>query len=183
MIVDKTIYMREVKKMLKSYESRMDTSEIVGKFEQVYEYASNQKEIDYNAANMVNRLLETLFKLPTTYMIPFEFIDSPVGRVLFSVKFWRDEEIFSTAEIILIMGKTRALVSHDLKNETLIGKKMGRKQNIFVYQSDLVNYMISKNMTKEEALKRIDQYKRLKGMNLDYETIKEHMQGDVKTVS
>lgn len=178
MIVDKTIYMREVEKMLMSYESRMDISELVGKFEQVYEYASNQKEIDYNAVNLVNRLLETLFRLPTTYMIPFEFIDSPVGRVLFSVKFWGDEELFSTAEIILIMGKTRALISHDFKNEILIGKKMGRKQNIFVYESDLVNYMISKNMTKEEALSRIEKYKKLKGMNLDYDKIKKQMQGE-----
>lgn len=183
MIVDKTIYMREVSKMLKSYESRMDVSELVKKFEEVYEYASNQKEMDCTAVNLVDRLLEILFKLPTTYMIPYSFINSPVGRVLFSVKFWNDEAVFSTAEIVLIMGRTRSLISHDLKNEVLIGQKMGRKQIIYVYQTDLVNYMVSKNIPREEAIRRIEKYKKLKSMGLDYERIKALMREDIKVVS
>ncbi len=175
MIIEKDVYLREVKKLVKTYENRLDVTETLGMFEEVYKYATGEKRIDGEASIIVDKLLKKLFKLPTTYMIPGDFIDSPIGRVLFSVKFWRDEEMYTSADLVAIMNITRALVSHDLAEENLIGQRIGRKRNIYIYKSDLIKYMASKGIPHDEIEKRISVYKKCQNQNLDYEKRKEIM--------
>lgn len=90
-----------------------------------------------------------------SFSIPMEFINSPVGSVLFTVKFGAPKRTFGSKDITRILGVTRSLLSHDL-GKTLIAFKSYRP--ILVNETDLINYMSSKGLLPEESRERIDSY-------------------------
>lgn len=169
-VVDKASFLSEAQKIFKEYQG-LETQEILKKMEEIYNYAVGDKKVDDRAKELVESTLEILFKLPSTYVIPYSFIKSPVGRVLFMVLFGSNEKYYSSNDVTAIIGKTRSLISHDLKQGLLVADQYGGRKNIFIYESDLKTYMISKGMEKREAELRISLFKEYQRKGLDHKKI------------
>lgn len=139
------------------------------------EYQDEQTYFD-EAHALVTEILEYLFqdKFSDSYSIPIEFINSSIGKVLFSLKFGLPERAYNTTEITIIMGITRALISHDLKNKDIIVSRIGR--NIIVYERNLIEYMKSKDMSNEEIKKRISTYLKLNAEGVDDAEIRKQIE-------
>lgn len=173
---EKDLFDSEVADVLKKIKG--DHKIIKKKLEKVYELSKRLHifgaEMDRTEAHdLVAEILEYLFKdkFSNTFSVPMNFISSALGKVLFSVEFGVAEAVYTTAEISIIMNKTRALISHDFKNGDIKAIKKGR--NIVVYERDLMRYMMTKkNMSKDEVTQRISLYTKLKHQGLTDEEIK-----------
>lgn len=169
MNVERQVYNKEVAKIID-----IDANpEIKAMFDRAYELSTNLKRVEDRKEihKLVDTILEYLFKdkVSTTFSVPIEFINGPIGRVLFTLKFGVTEEVYVTSEITAIMDITRALVSHDLDRKNLYGVKKGR--NIIMYGRDLVAYMKSKNMSDDEIRERMTLYNQYKEEGLADEEI------------
>lgn len=182
MIVDKASYLSEAQKIFKEYQG-IDLNAILKRMEEIYSYATGDKEIDDEAKELVEGILEVLFRLPSTYVIPYSFIKSPVGRVLFTVLFGTNENYYSSNDVTAIMGKTRSLISHDLKQGLLIADQYGGRKNIFIYESDLIAYMLKKGIEKRETELRISLFKEYKRKGYDHKKINQLIEEQVKKIN
>ena len=149
---------------------------VIKKLERAYELTFNLQKADrHEAHSLVSEILEYLFKdkFSSSYSIPIEFIESNLGKILFSLKFGLTDAVYSTAEITIIVDKTRSLISYDKKHNNLKAEKKGR--NIMVYERDLLDYIESKGFSKNEAKSRLEKYLRLKNSGLSEEEIRKQL--------
>ncbi len=109
----------------------------------------------------VSNALSILFKGKyTDFSIPYNFIDSAVGCVLFSVKFGAQEAIFTPIEVATITNKTKSLISHDIKNLKLCASMYNKSYTIT--KSSLISYMCNKGYSREHSLELINTFSKLK---------------------
>lgn len=177
-MVEKLLFQEEVESLLGNGK---ETKEIKDKLDRAYTLASTvyeqKKKVDRQEAHsLVTEILEYLFKdkFSNSYSIPIEFIDSAIGNILFSLKFGLAEAVYTTAEITLIMGNTRALISHDLKHNLIRAARKGR--NIIVYERDLIQYMVSKGMNKNDARRKLSLYSKLRAQGVADEEIRKELE-------
>lgn len=152
-------------------------TETYNKLLKIYDaYIAIQFDSNYTLKpQFIDRVLETLFKGELKdYTIPIDFINSPVGHVLFTVRFnCLEENFYSPIEVALIVSKTKALISHDIKMEKLTCSRNGK--NIIISEKNLLPYMISKGFSEAEAKKRISTFLKLKHKNLKFSEIKKQI--------
>lgn len=177
-VVDRALYLSEAQKIIAEYQG-LNEKEFLEKMDKIYSYASGDYKVDDAARALVEEILELLFKLPTTYVIPYSFIKSPVGRVLFTVLFGSNEKYYSSKDVTAIIGKTRSLISHDLKEGLLVADQYGGRRNIFIYESDLKDYMKRKGMGIKEIELRISLFRKYQRQGLDHKKIQQLIEEEV----
>lgn len=172
-MVDKQLFNKEVEEILEKVNDKTNLKE---KLENAYDLSKKLhvfgEHVDrIEAHELVSEILEYLFKdkFSTSYSIPIEFIESEIGKVLFTLKYGLAEAVYTTGEITIILGKTRALISHDVKEGNVRASKKGR--NIIMYERDLIQYMRSKNMSNDEVQMRLSLYSKLKEKGLNIKEI------------
>lgn len=178
--MDKETYSKEVKKIFATNAVLKRNSKLNDKLDRAYELSKKLESGEIikpqEAHKLVKEILEIFFKDPfsDSFSIPMRFIESPLGKMLFGLKFGIPEKAYTTAEITAIMGRTRALISHDSKNGLVRSEKKGR--NIIIYENDLIDYMVSKGMSHTEAQKRITLYQHFKEQGYDIKQIKDKIE-------
>lgn len=178
--MDKETYRKEVKKIFATNTAIKGNTKLREKLDRAYELSKKLESGEIikqqEAHTLVKEILETFFKTPfsDSFSIPINFIESPLGKMLFGLKFGIPEKAYTTAEITAIMGKTRSLISHDSKNGLVRSEKKGK--NIIIYENDLIDYMISKGMSRTEAKKRISLYQQFKEQGYDLKDIKDKIE-------
>lgn len=178
-LIDKELFNKEVDELLEQI-SETENSEIKEKFNKAYELAIDV-DTDSDSINrqdthkLVSELLQYLFKnkFSSTYSVPIEFIESDIGKVLFTLKFGLAENIYFTSSLTAILGVSRNWISKASIQGLLKTSKKGKSKNLIVYERDLVKYMESRGMSKEEIESRLAQYYKLKSEGLSDEEIKE----------
>lgn len=126
---------------------------------------------DPDLLNLPDHILKVLFSNPFDFSIPMSFINSPIGEVLFKIKFnLESEAYFTPLEISIIINKTKSLISYDIKNELLVASKHGK--NLVITKSSLINYMNLKGFTHEMSIKKINSFLKLKNSNTPLKEIK-----------
>lgn len=125
--------------------------------------------------SLVDSLLEYLFKgALNDYNIPSSFISSPIGTVLFTVKFNINKSYsFTPAEASAILCKTKSLIFYDINNQNLPVTRLGEK-SLIIKESDLIKYLEYKGLTADEAHSRIMKFKLLKEKKLSLTDIKKY---------
>jgi hypothetical protein len=126
----------------------------------------------------VDITLSALFKgALDDFSIPASFINSPVGHVIFSLKFGSKKELsFTPKEVALLISKTKALISHDIKDtKKLNATRHGNGKSLIISESDLVSYMKDKGFSEIESYNRIDLFIKLKSENMKMDDIKEQL--------
>lgn len=178
--MNKRRYLKEVEKIHKL----RDNAELRAKMDQAYDLYNKihklTKEEKDRSHKLVREILEGFFKdqFTESYSIPIEFIESEIGRILFSLKFGIAEREYTASEVTAIMDITRALISHDRKNRNLKSTEKGR--NTFILESELIKYMKSKYMTDDEINERLSMFAKLKLEGLDNEDIKVKIREHIK---
>lgn len=181
MVVEKDMFKEEVERILEQVSGKA-ANDLKDKLDKAYDLANKLhvfgEQIDRTGQELADEILEYLFKdkFSQSYSIPMEFIEGPVGKVVFSLKLGIAESVYTTAEIIVIMNITRALISHDLKNGLVMGMKKGR--NIIIYERDLIRYMQSKKMGKDEIKLRLSLYAELVNKGLGEEKLAQAFQDE-----
>lgn len=152
-------YMSQLKKVLP-----MDDKIVLDKFTTAYDLyngLSTNSNSSTNNTEVANELLSYLYNTNSNFCaIPMEFINSPVGTVLFSLKFGVPEPEFTTSQIEIIAGISRSLISRDLDNDKIVAYKQGR--NIIVTKTNLINYMKSKGFSYNESIEKINAFQNKK---------------------
>ncbi|MFT8349211.1 hypothetical protein [Clostridium saccharoperbutylacetonicum] len=169
MITTRNTYLNEL------HANKIDKdSDIYQKFISVYDLY--QFGGDSDTSSLIDELLEHLFssKLKNSnFCIPFTFINSPIGNVLFTTKFNNNSNnnSFTLAEVAILTNRSRALISMDLKASNLNASIFG-KGTFFVTMPNLIEYMESKNFSTSVSKKRIHDFLTLKNQGLPLAEIK-----------
>lgn len=165
-MVSKQQYISEISEILKPFEP-----EILNKFEAAYDFylgLMDGSSLNASPPN-IDELIAYIFKGRfNSYSVPMEFINSPAGNVLFSIKFGAAKKIFTSKDIRLLLGITRGLISHDL-GKTLIAFKDDKP--ILVYENEVISYMKSKGLSEKESKDRIEAYIKLSSSKASDEEI------------
>lgn len=173
-MIQKKEYLDELKKL------NISTT-LFNKFLKAYEeYESIQLGGTSNSATFIDEILEDLFctKFSNDIYIPLTFISSPIGNVLFSIKFSsRSSNIFSPSEISIIANRATSLISIDIKNNKLIATKLGTSTYV-INENDLIQYMLSKGFSLNIIHTRISNFLALKSKNFSLKVIKEKLSQD-----
>lgn len=136
------------------------------------DYRSQHFGGNINLGSTVDLILTELFKgALDDFSIPISFINSPVGNVIFSLKFGiKKNNYFTPNEVALLTSKTKALVSHDIRyTKKLNASTHSNGKRFIISESDLISYMKDKGLSETESFNKINLFLKLKneGMNLD----------------
>lgn len=156
------IYLKEVEKinqLKQNPELRSKMDEAYNLLNKIDGLNDDEKE---RAQTLVREILEAFFKdsFSESFSVPIEFIESPLGKMLFSLKFGVPEREYTATEVTAIMGRTRALISYDKKTDRLASGEKGK--NTVILEKDLIAYMKSKNMSMDEIDERLKLFRKLK---------------------
>lgn len=125
----------------------------------------------------VDEVLESMFKTNYSYSIPMDFIISPLGRMLFEIKLdIENARMYGYAEITIIAGKSKQMISMDHRNGILKGIEIGKKRRVLVTEEALYEYITTvgkRPFSPDEAKKRISQYNELINNGYSEDEIKE----------
>lgn len=148
------------------------SDETLSKFEKAYDLYKrlNYSPVNSESIDISNELLSFLFETASgSYCIPMSFIESPVGIVLFSLKFGVPEQYFTTSDVEIIAQISRSLISIDLSHKKITVFKPGR--NILITRSSLINYMETKGISRLESTERINTFLELKSLKVSKQEI------------
>lgn len=113
----------------------------------------------------VDEILESIFKTAFSYVIPMEFINSPLGNMLFKIKLDINNNImYGIPELMIIANKSKQLISHDYHNGNLVAIEAGKNKRILMTEEEVYKYLISvgrNKFTPEEAKKRIQIFNKM----------------------
>lgn len=156
MEISKSLYVSELNRLLGPNSQKS----IFDKFIKAYDFYEKLKYTDIDsiqATILVNNLLEYLFKGKyPDFSIPISFINSPIGTVLFTLRFGIKQLEFTTTQIEEMLGISRALVSYDKKHGNLVALTKGR--DIFVSFNNLIEYAKSKGILEHVIISNINAY-------------------------
>lgn len=130
---------------------------------------------DSTASSLVDELLEYLFSPNlkfSDFYIPRNFLNLPIGLVLFSAKFnSNSNNLFTLTEVALLTNKSKAMISIDMKNNHLMTTKLS-KGSFVVSEADLIAYMQLRNFSLSAAKDKIHKLLVLKNKNIPLSEIK-----------
>ncbi|MGL5381740.1 helix-turn-helix domain-containing protein [Clostridium sp.] len=112
---------------------------------QVYKLLDSDNEIQFdNIQSQIEEILEILFKnqYSNELMIPYSFLNSEIGKVLFTIKYSNTEKVFTSSEVAEMLGCSLQYIAKLVKEGKLKGqKKSGRN---YFFESDVVKFMENK---------------------------------------
>lgn len=126
--------------------------------------------------NRVEDILERMFKNPYGYMIPMDFINSEIGKLLFGIKLeiYR-MDFYGVNECTIIAQKVRSLIVKEMRSGiVLCGQKIGG--HYYVAEEALYRYLTMAGwhpFSEDEARERIRYFKELREKYTDINELKE----------
>ncbi|WP_027633412.1 hypothetical protein [Clostridium hydrogeniformans] len=113
---------------------------------------------------LIDDLLKTLFAGAfNDFNIPVSFLNTPVGYVLFTVKYGcKTNNSFTAIEVAHLVNKTKSLISYDVKNDKIIYSRHGKGKSILINETNLIKYMEDKGFSQDEAIERINLFLKLR---------------------
>lgn len=146
-MISRELYFNQVKEILKA-----NNSLNVKEFENLYSFYLNgadSNEIDKTL--LCDIIVKKLFdsSLYTSLLVPWNFLDTEVGKVLISVKFGQENSgIFFVSEVTELLGKKQQYISREIKEGKLRAYKRGGK--VIIYRQDLDKYIRDKGLDIKE---------------------------------
>lgn len=141
-MIDRKKYFEEVDEILKNKITDLDKQDFVillsaavnkdnDNSSQVYEY-------------VVNKIVQGLFGgLFTQPLIPWNFLNTEIGKVIIQVKFGLNNEIYFINDLVQFTGYTKQFIGKEVKNGNI---KMNRKHGIYyAYEKEVDEYLKMKN--------------------------------------
>lgn len=124
----------------------------------------------------VDDVLESMFKTAFSYSIPMDFINSPLGKFLFIIKFDIENSIiYSLSDLTILANKSKQMILNDYKKGNLEGIETGKKKRLIVTEEAAFNYITTvgrKPFTPEEAKWRLQMFNKLIREGLSEEKIR-----------
>lgn len=141
----------------------------------------NVKQVDFvKLQERTEKVLKEIFKIPYMgVLIPLDFINSEIGKVLFKIKLEAEnltEVIYSVAECAIIADKSKRMILNDITNKRFISYK--NSGQYYIKENELIKYLTTvgrKTFTEEEAKKRLYLFKQLKDEGYTLVDIKDKM--------
>lgn len=95
--------------------------------------------------NEVKTVLEEMFKndFSKDITIPYKFLESSVGIVLFSLQFKGEEKIYNTRDLIELSGYSKQYIHQQIRDKAIVSHK-DSNGNYFFYESEVMNYLKNK---------------------------------------
>jgi uncharacterized FlgJ-related protein len=144
-----------------SEEFKKELHIIYQKYKAMNEQAVDRQELK----KRVDEILESMFKTAFSFAIPMDFINSPLGRMLFEIKLdIGNTMIYGFAELMIIADKSKQMIFHDYRNGHLVGVETGKKKRVFVTEEAVYEYIttVGRNpFTPEKAKKRIQTFNKM----------------------
>lgn len=147
-IPSKKIFMKEV--------NRIKNEEIRIKLSNIYDHLTGVNKLD-NAKEVINEILESMFCLSKDVgiLIPYSFLDSNIGRVLFSAFYGFNQSIYTINDIIDFTksekkpkGFTRQYIIKEINNGNIAGVFFN--SNWFFYEDEINRYLLKKGLNTIE---------------------------------
>ena len=134
----------------------------------IYQKFKSMDEQDFDGQDLkkrVDELLEGMFKTAFSFSIPMDFINSPIGRMLFEIKLdIGNTMMYGFAELMIIADKSKQMIFHDYRNGNLTGIETGKKKRVLVTEDAVYEYITTvgrKPFSPEEAKRRIQIFKKM----------------------
>jgi hypothetical protein len=148
----------------------------------IYQQYKAMKEGDIDRQELKKRVddvLENMFNTPFSFSIPMEFINSPVGKILFEIKLDIGNSLmYGFAELTIIADKSKQMICNDYRNGLLEGIETGKKKRVLVYEDAVYKYITTagrKPITQEEAKWRIQTFNKMNREGFSEEEIRTKM--------
>lgn len=135
--MNKDLYFAQVDELLKQNKELNKTD-----FQLLYEALNGKITIDtaFVADKVVNTLSGNVF---TQTMVPWEFLNTEVGRVLLKAKFEINTNIYFASDLAEILNCSKQFISKIVKNEEIKFHKRGGI--IYFMEKDIKQYLTNKN--------------------------------------
>lgn len=121
-MIDEKLLEEEIKKLNKQIQQQI---------EEIYSLYKNPKGNNETITLKIKKVLEELFKMPYgNAVIPIEFLDSEIGKLLFTLRYSNAERLYSTQQVAEIWGVSPQYISK-LANEGKIPPGIQAKGRYF----------------------------------------------------
>lgn len=144
MIPSRTKFLNEVKK------SNFDEN-IKKDLISIYEHLLGNEKIE-NIEILVDQTIKKLF--PAVYstdnMIPYSFVSTSIGTVLFTALF-KEDKLLTVNEVMEISGFTRQYITQEIKAGNLNAEKISSVWKL--REKEVYDYLESKKKKKEKSKK------------------------------
>lgn len=139
-------------------------------------YTSDEQD---NILSRANFILESLFKNEYgRFDIPYEFIDSELGKKLLEIKYEyggvnnfvleSGQEFFTSNELSIIAGITRQAIAYQVKQGN-IKSASEDKRIILIKRDEVLNYLSGKlKLDKNDVKKIVEYYEHIKDSTDDH---------------
>ena len=149
MSVDKGDFLEQAADISKALEN----AEIYTRLIMIYQYY--QRNIAYTdrpiLMEIYNIIKELVYNpIRKDMLVDFEFMNTPVGKVLFQVYFGSRQKAYLMEEIAYGLDKSKSGLNYDV-DSGLLHVERKRTGNI-CYEGDLIHYLRKKKYTEEEIL-------------------------------
>lgn len=133
--------------LIEGYKIDNETLEKIEYIDSIYnKYTPAPNEMEL-ASKYTNEVLATLFKTQFSFLIPFDFIESELGAMLFEIKFIH-QRYYSTQDISIILDQTTTNIYYNNKQGYI---NLQSKGGIFlVTEGELRRYMLTRGHSNEE---------------------------------
>lgn len=130
------------------------------KKELIFIYQSYQdNESGHELKDRVDNVLERIFRTAYTYAVPMDFINSPIGTILFRIKLdIRCSIMYGFSELMILANKSKPAIFKDYHSGTLTGIETGKNKRVLVTEEAAYEYIttVGRNRySQEEARLRI----------------------------
>jgi hypothetical protein len=151
MSVDNKSYIKHVKQICNEFDDKFE-KDLMELYE-VYTQSSSSISTErlFKIEEIINKLFYNPFRKDT--LINYDFLHTPVGKVILQLLFSVGQRIYSVDEIAKAMKKSKASVHYDIDHEYL---RVVKKKSIYIsYESDVINYLKKKEYSQDEIKKLI----------------------------
>lgn len=149
----KWLELSEVLKKL-SEESKQN----IDKIRDIYKNYNATLEEKDQATRMAEKILSELFDSGYFFCIPYAFMETELGRMIFELKF-SNPIYYTLQEISIIMDKKEATIYYNKDNENIDTIKMGG--NFVVSENELKKFMRKKKFKESEIELRLKTFNEL----------------------
>jgi len=137
-IPERNQYMKEVEKI--------ENEEIRSSLIELYDHLTGKIQIN-NVNKQIKELLCLMFTNEKRPLVPLEFFDTILSRVIFSIMY-ELPKLYTVKDIIELTGYRKQNIHKDIKNEKLKGEM---KNGEYVFTEEQVNeYLIKKGFNTEK---------------------------------
>lgn len=144
--------MEKVKKQIEEDLKKLDKSvsrKIMDVSKQFLTEGLNEENIEELTVK-ANEIFHAMFANPYGTLIPLEFVESEIGRILFSIKigYMGTEGVYyGASDAAILKGKSRAMIIKDIESGALVAKRISGRN--VIKKLDLIAYLV--NQGKEST--------------------------------